>query len=178
MQQSVLLITVILVVPIIAIFAYVAMNMSAVGEKDVIQSSTNRIRSKVIWLMSALGVPLIAIMIIDWPHAAFATEAKPILVEAESGQWYWELSQTSLPVQTPITFKLTSVDVNHGFALYNEDMMLVTQAQAMPGITNELHFEFETPGPYTIACLEYCGVAHPAMITEIEIVDRAQYDQK
>ena len=66
-------------------------------------------------------------------------------------------------------FHVTSKDVNHGFALYDPDMRIVAQTQAMPGYTNVLRYTFNEPGVYRVLCLEYCGVAHHEMTAEIKV---------
>jgi cytochrome c oxidase subunit 2 len=59
--------------------------------------------------------------------------------------------------------------VNHGFALYDPDMRIVAQTQAMPGYTNVLRYTFREPGVYRVLCLEYCGVGHHEMTAEIKV---------
>ncbi len=175
MQQFALLTSFILVAGVIAGFYYVVVNTGQKGDKAEIQQSINTLRTKLLWMMIGIGVPLALALAYRWPHAPEGFQGAPIVVTAESGQWYWNLSQFELPVGTPIVFELTTVDVNHGFGVYDADFELVTQAQAMPGYTNKLNYVFKKPGLYTIACLEYCGVAHHAMLTEIEVVDPVTY---
>lgn len=92
-------------------------------------------------------------------------------------QWYWELSQNRITAGIPVEFRVTSADVNHGFALYSPDERLVAQTQAMPGYTNRLVHTFDQPGKYQVLCLEYCGLAHHAMITEFEVIAPTNGDQ-
>jgi len=73
------------------------------------------------------------------------------------------LSELVLPKDEVIEFRVTSLDVNHGFAIYNPDQQLIAQTQAMPGYVNKLRWKFDDPGTYTIYCLEYCGMAHQVM---------------
>ncbi len=92
------------------------------------------------------------------------------IVDALGRQWSWQLSQDHVKAGTPVQFNLTSHDVNHGFAIYGPNDRIVTQAQAMPGFTNRLLHTFTEPGTYRVMCLEYCGLAHHAMVTEFEVV--------
>ena len=78
-------------------------------------------------------------------------------------------TRVELPVKKLVEFRVTSKDVNHGFGIYTSDGELISQVQAMPGYVNRLRVKFERPGIYNILCLEYCGIAHPAMKAEIEI---------
>ncbi len=84
-------------------------------------------------------------------------------VNVSGHQWYWMMSTDTVVAGTPVNFRVTGADVNHGFGIYNEDLQLVAQVQAMPGYTNQLIYTFEKPGKYHILCLEYCGLAHHAM---------------
>ena len=92
------------------------------------------------------------------------------IVNAVARQWSWSLSQSQVKAGIPVQFNVTSLDVNHGFAIYGPNDRIVTQTQAMPGFTNRLLYTFNAPGKYRVMCLEYCGVAHHAMVTEFEVV--------
>ena len=48
-------------------------------------------------------------------------------------------------------------------------MRIVAQTQAMPGYVNVLRYTFKEPGTYQVLCLEYCGVEHHDMKTEINV---------
>ena len=69
-------------------------------------------------------------------------------------------------------FRVSSADINHGFALYDPEMRLVAQTQAMPGYTNTLNYTFDRAGTYKVLCLEYCGIAHHNMVSEIKVSDQ------
>jgi cytochrome c oxidase subunit 2 len=85
-------------------------------------------------------------------------------------QWRWELSRTEVIAGQPVEFRITSADVNHGFGIYDTNLRLVAQTQAMPGYTNTLRHTFDAEGTYRILCMEYCGLAHHNMVTEIKVV--------
>lgn len=92
-------------------------------------------------------------------------------VDVEAFQYGWEMSQLEFEVGQRYEFHVTSRDVNHGFGIYNEDAELLSQVQAMPDYTNVLYYTFEEPGTYEILCMEYCGIAHHMMITELTVKD-------
>lgn len=77
-------------------------------------------------------------------------------------------AQITVPSNKIVEFSVTSLDVNHGFSLYKEGV-LQAQVQAMPGYVNRLRWKFKESGTYDILCLEYCGVAHAAMATQIKV---------
>ena len=92
------------------------------------------------------------------------------IVEAVGQQWSWKLSRERVDAGVPVEFRVTSSDVNHGFAIYGPDDRIVTQTQAMPGFTNQLVHTFAEPGRYRVLCLEYCGLAHHGMQAEFNVV--------
>lgn len=90
-------------------------------------------------------------------------------VTVDSHQWYWIMTPSTVKAGQPVEFQVSSADVNHGFGIYDEKLTLVAQTQAMPGYTNKLIHTFDKPGKYKILCLEYCGLAHHAMISELTV---------
>lgn len=91
------------------------------------------------------------------------------VVNVTGAQWYWLIEPNTVQAGSPVEFRVTSKDVNHGFALYAADDRIITQTQAMPGYTNKLVHTFTEPGTYTIMCLEYCGVAHATMVAKLKV---------
>ncbi len=132
---------------------------------------TARIRRLCTWALGLLAFP---ITLASLSYAPLVTEAAipagTESVEVVGHQWFWELSQTQVPAGELIEFKVTSADVNHGFAIYDPESRLIAQTQAMPGYTNSLQVRFEEPGTYKILCLEYCGLVHHGMSSTIEVI--------
>lgn len=151
-------------------FFYVVRNSSHDGNGADIAAATGRWRGRLLWGVTLLCIPVVAYSLTRLPYARQAIASlEAVEVQAKGYQWYWEISQTELPLGKPIEFRVTSADVNHGFAIYDTDMKIVTQTQAMPGVINILRYTFEQPGTYKILCLEYCGVAHHTMMTELHV---------
>lgn len=93
------------------------------------------------------------------------------VVEVIGHAWYWEiLPNNTVQAGSVVEFRVTSADVNHGFAIYGPDGRIVAQTQAMPGYTNKILYTFHQPGTYTVRCLEYCGIAHTRMTATIHVV--------
>lgn len=68
-----------------------------------------------------------------------------------------------LPVHAPVTFRLTSADVVHGFQIVGTN----ANAMAVPGYVSQFTVTFDAPGEHTIACNEYCGLVHHAMVGKV-----------
>jgi cytochrome c oxidase subunit 2 len=73
-----------------------------------------------------------------------------------------------VPAGKPVTFRLTSVDVTHGFQIVgtNGNTMIV------PGYVSQFTTTFTRPGEYLIVCNEYCGTGHHLMSAKL-IVEAA-----
>lgn len=85
------------------------------------------------------------------------------VVDVTGRMWSWTMKPAATEVGKTVEFRVTSADVNHGFALYAPDGHIAIQTQAMPEVTNRLLYRFDTPGVYTVQCLEYCGIGHAPM---------------
>lgn len=68
-------------------------------------------------------------------------------------------AETRVPVGKPITFRLTSPDVIHGFQIVgtNANKMVIS------GYVSQFTMTFQWPGEYLIACNEFCGLGHHLM---------------
>lgn len=160
---------------LLLVFLFVVAH-SRVREADYtpIQKKAYRMRVRLFWgLMLTLG-PAALLTLVDLPYdkALATTQGKPQVVEAVAYQWRWELSRDRLVAGQPVEFRVRTGDVNHGFGIYDTELRLVAQVQAMPGYTNRLRHTFTQPGTYKVLCMEYCGVAHHNMTADITVTER------
>lgn len=70
-----------------------------------------------------------------------------------------------VPADTPVTFRLTSSDVIHGFEVVGTN----ANAMAIPGYVSQFTVTFKKSGDYVIACNEYCGVMHHMMVGTLTV---------
>jgi len=68
-----------------------------------------------------------------------------------------------VPANRPVTFRLTSADVIHGFEVVGTN----ANAMAIPGYVSQFTVTFPKPGEYLIACNEYCGLLHHNMVAKL-----------
>ena len=167
---------------ILAVFAAVA--RSARGSGTVDYAEVNRLR--LLFFVS------LAVILLHLPpaHAAAAAvsgrgRTPDRIVHAVGKQYAWSLTDgpgptlaawdrefspvVTVPAGTIVEFRVTTLDVNHGFSLYAPDGHLVAQTQAMPGYVNRLRVTFDQPGTYTVLCLEFCGMSHHRMRGVVEV---------
>ncbi len=155
---------------IIAVTFMIVALKSQQREEDFPSITRSAYKVRTIFFVAFLisGVAIAGLTLSHLPYDAHEhLNKEAVNVNVMGHQWRWEIDRTELPVNTPIVFNVSSSDVNHGFAIYNEDLKLLTQTQAMPGYINKLTYTFDKPGTYKILCLEYCGLAHHAMLSEL-----------
>lgn len=92
------------------------------------------------------------------------------VVHVVGEQFAWILPDTKIKAGRQVEFVLTSKDVNHSFALYNAAGTLLFQVQVEPGYTTDYVYTFHKPGTYQVLCLEYCGVGHTLMTSQLSVV--------
>jgi mono/diheme cytochrome c family protein/plastocyanin len=83
---------------------------------------------------------------------------------AEEGGW--QPSDLTARVGSPITLRLTSDDVVHGFAIGQSEAPGV---DVLPGQYSEATLTFDRPGRYTYYCTRWCGPGHWRMRGTIEV---------
>ncbi len=98
----------------------------------------------------------------------FAFSTEPIVNTADMGN-VRVLKRLELKAGETVEFRVTSLDVNHGFGLYGPNRQLLSQTQAMPGYINRLRIRFDEPGQYYIFCLEYCAAGHHLMQSRLTV---------
>lgn len=151
-------------------FAFVALQSGKVTEYALVQAKAYKNRSRLFWviIIAGIGVSIGTTRLLPY-DATQEGAVTDLSIDVEGRQWYWVLSQDHAPVNTTVTFNVTSGDVNHGFGIYDKDLRLLSQTQAMPGYLNKLEFTFNKSGEYQLMCLEYCGLAHHAMISKFNV---------
>ncbi|MEO6800882.1 MAG: cytochrome oxidase [Rhodanobacter sp.] len=126
------------------------------------------------WLFGALLVVFVGATYGTLRHFPIAPQHTPLdihqVVNVVGQQWSWQITPDTVHTGSPVEFRVTSKDVNHGFAIYAPDGRIATQVQAMPGFTNKLVYTFTQPGTYKVRCLEYCGLGHVPMTSQITVL--------
>jgi cytochrome c oxidase subunit 2 len=76
-----------------------------------------------------------------------------------------------LPVDTPVTFHVTSLDVIHEFWAYQ----LGVKADANPDVDNVAYTTPKTQGSFIVRCNELCGIWHGAMYSDGNVVSQSAF---
>ena len=177
-QGTIFLVTIVLMAVVVGVFVFIAANA---GKESVdygpVQAKSFGIRTGLFWVVVVAGVLITVITTLDLPYAATRGDADEdaVRVQVEGRQWLWNLSQDSVTVDDTVVFEVSAGDVNHGLGVYDPNMRLLGQTQAMPGYVNSLQITLREPGTYKLLCLEYCGTAHHAMMSNFEVVARPEH---
>jgi len=174
-QNTVFILSLALMGVVLMCFLYVAMLASSEGPAyPKIQARAYGYRSLLFWILLVVSVITTIITTQDLPYAATRNDLVGVnkQIDVTGGQWYWQLSDSQANVGETVVFNVSSADVTHGLGVYDDKMRLIGQTQAMPGYSNALKLTFKNPGRYKLLCLEYCGLAHHAMVSNFEVIDQ------
>lgn len=126
-----------------------------------------------------------------WNFAKAESHPDAVLIEINAHQWAWDaryagpdgkfntaddivtLNDIRVPVDTPVIFQLTAVDVLHSLYIPN---MRVKQ-DVVPGTVTRAWFQAKEVGQFDIGCAQHCGVHHYKMKGQLTVLPRAEYDQ-
>jgi len=130
---------------------------------------------------------LLAIFLVGWGMFGFYKQTtdpprNPLIVNVTGQQWLWTYSYPSLGVQSvtlelpenrPVEFRVTSLDVLHGFVVDG----LGVAMDANPGIWVTAPIITPTKlGTYSTRCVELCGLYHTYMWSPVHVVSQAGFD--
>ena len=120
------------------------------------------------------------------PPAADDTSWSPgsnnlLQIQVIGQQWAWtyrypqfggfETTQLVLPVNEPVRFNVTSLDVIHSFWAYQ----LGVKADANPGVNNVAYTTPQHEGQFVVRCDELCGIWHGAMYNYGQVVSASAF---
>lgn len=79
-----------------------------------------------------------------------------------------------IAVNEKVIFDVTSNDLTYGFGLFRQDNSMLFQMQVVPGHKNDIIWQFDKPGVYTIRSTEYSGPKGVNMVIKdaVEVRDK------
>jgi len=92
------------------------------------------------------------------PGVATAADGR-VTVSLRAEFYVFRPEEVRVPAGVPVTFRVTSPDVLHGFQIVGTNVNLTVA----PGYVSQATTTFETPGEYLVVCNEYCGLGHHLM---------------
>ena len=118
----------------------------------------------------------------EGPQPIWKPDSSTILqVQVIGQQWAWtyrypqfggfETTQLELPLNEPVQFNVTSLDVIHSFWAYQ----LGVKADANPGVNNVAYTTPKHAGGFVVRCDELCGLWHGAMFNYGKVVTASAF---
>lgn len=92
-----------------------------------------------------------------------------VVVPVRAEMFSFSPDPIEVPAGRPVTFRLTSADVLHGFMVVGTN----ANAMAIPGYVSQFTVTFPQAGEYVIACNEYCGTMHHNMVGRLIVKEEA-----
>jgi cytochrome c oxidase subunit II len=93
------------------------------------------------------------------------------VVRVVAQQYAFVPSCVLVPAGVPVTMRLASADVVHGFLIQGTNV----NAMVVPGYVTTARTTFAQSGERLMPCHEFCGVGHQAMWAHVRIVDAQQF---
>lgn len=142
----------------------------------------------VVWTIPVVIVVSLAVIIWKTTHALdpykpLESDVKPVRVEVVALNWKWlfiypdyqvaTVNQLTLPVGTPVEFKLTAESLMNSFFI----PQLGSMVYAMSGMQTKLHLIADHTGTYAGMSAAYSGPGFSDMHFDTTVVSHADFDQ-
>lgn len=171
------------VMTVLFVWRYRAKNTSAEYKPNWAHS--NKIEL-VVWTIPCIIILILAV--ITWktthsldPRQPIPSENPPVVIEVVSLDWQWlfiypghkiaTINEITVPVDTPVTFKLTSQTVMNSFYIPR----LGSQLYAMAGMENQLNLIANHEGVYDGVAANYNGRGFSDMKFAVNVTTDEQY---
>ena len=135
----------------------------------------------VLWLTASA---LLVVVLLVWGLSEFTAEQvshpDTLQVNVTGQQWLWTYSYPGtgvesrslvLPLNRPVQFNVTSVDVTHGFW----PAALGVQVDANPNVVTVITSTPNKLGGFTVRCSQLCGLYHAFMYSSGAVVTPQQF---
>jgi cytochrome c oxidase subunit II len=136
-----------------------------------------------VWLGTST---LLVLVLLAWGLSVYSAEQvshpNTLQVDVTGQQWLWtftypgtgvETRTLVLPINRPVQFNVTSVDVTHGFW----PVSLGVQVDANPAVVTVIRATPDKLGNFTVRCSQLCGLYHSFMYAPGSIVTAAKFSQ-
>ncbi len=183
MQMTALTVFIVWSAITVAIFVFVGLSGRQPGELSVKAYKRNRAV-----LFVGLSIAAVVFLYLTLPFMPYPDEGvtPDRVVYVSSKQFAFKMSDQPIsredalndelflsiePIKAGelIEFRITTADVTHGFCIYGQQGRILTQTQAMPGYINRLRYRFPERGTYPVLCLEFCGIGHHTMKSQLVV---------
>ncbi|MDP4290916.1 MAG: cytochrome C oxidase subunit II [Bacteroidota bacterium] len=163
-------------IAIISLVAWFAYKITKKGEKNLIKPAF--FYTWVCFLI-VLGVSIHFVTYNTIPWAPMDLNRKNIKADkvfnitVANHAFHLPAEKLKIKVHDKVLFKVMSGDLTYGFGLFRKDNTMLLQMQVIPGHLNDILWQFDKPGVYSIRSTEYSGPAGTQMILKdaVEVTD-------
>ena len=93
-----------------------------------------------------------------------------VVVTLVAEMFFFDPDPIEVPAGRPVTFRLTSPDVIHGFEIVGTN----ANTMVIPGYVSEFTMSFAEPGEHLVVCNEYCGLLHHNMVGRLIVQEMGE----
>ncbi len=144
MQPYILTISLLLIAAVAAAFFMVVRTSVQTDGGEGARAGAEKIRSGLFWFLIVLGVVVTFASLRPWPHS---TSAEATVLNVTGSMWSWEIDKKVVPAGTPIVFRVTSNDVNHGFGVADTGGTILFQTRGCPDTSIRFSTRFRRQEP-------------------------------
>lgn len=164
------------VIAIIAIMAWFAYRVTKEGKSKHIKPA---VFYTFVAFLVIIGVSLHIVTHETIPWKQLDLNRSEITADKEfnikMGYHKFELPESRLIIRKneKVRFNVISSDLTYGFGLFRKDNTMLFQMQVLPGHNNDILWEFDKPGVYSIRSTEYSGPKGINMIMRdvVEVIE-------
>jgi cytochrome c oxidase subunit 2 len=161
---------------IILLIAWFGLNITKTGKDNKVK---NALFYSFVTMLVVLGVSLHFVTYNTIPWASMdinRSEIKPdkvFNITVQNHQFILPSDKIIIKKGEKALFDVTSMDLTYGFGLFRADNSMVFQMQVVPGHRNDILWQFDYPGVYSIRSTEYSGPKGAQMILKdvVEIIE-------
>ena len=106
---------------------------------------------------------------LDLNRAAIRAD-REFAITVENHKFTLPSDRLTVACNEKVRFNVVSKDLTYGFGLFRPDNSMVFQMQVVPGHVNDILWQFDRPGVYSIRSTEYSGPAGIGMIVPDVVV--------
>jgi cytochrome c oxidase subunit 2 len=149
------------------LYAGAVLLVMAVFARKITKPGTSRVPNAlfmiwaVILVVTGVSIHLVTSNTIPWVHMDLARDSytadKTFEIRVADHEFLLPEEAIVIDCDDLVMFSVESDDLTYGFGLFRQDNSMVFQMQVVPGRPNDILWEFERDGVYTIRSTEYSG---------------------
>jgi len=168
------------VLAILSLMGWFAYNVTREGKSNAIKPALFYSFTAFLIILG-VSIHIVTYNTIPWsPMDLNRKEIKPDKVfdiSMSNHQFILPAEKMIIQCHEKVMFNVTSADLTYGFGLFRDDNTMVFQMQVIPGHLNDILWQFDKPGVYSIRSTEYSGPKGVDMIVKAAVTVQCEISQ-